>query len=277
MVGVLILKCKVGKALVLLGRCEGIQSLGGQLIIANQPGQGTEVTAIGPLAIDMPSQTTESRIRCIMSQKQPIRILIADDHPVVRAGLAAMLEIDPKANITVLGQANNGCEAVELFAQLQPDIALIDLQMPQMDGVEAIAAIRKKFPTARLIVLTTYDRDEDIYRGLQAGAKAYLLKDTPREELLACIQAVHAGRSFIPPQVGARLAERMNCPELSKREREVLQLMTAGMSNLEIGEALTITEGTVKSHINNILSKLNVNDRTQAVILALKRGIVTLP
>jgi two-component system NarL family response regulator len=146
-----------------------------------------------------------------------------------------------------------------------------------MDGVTAIAAIRKKFPSARLIVLTTYDRDEDIYRGLQAGAKAYLLKDTPREELLACIQAVHIGRSFIPPQVGARLVERMNSPELSKREREVLQLMAAGMSNLEIGEALSISEGTVKSHINNILSKLNVSDRTQAVIAALKRGIVSLP
>jgi DNA-binding NarL/FixJ family response regulator len=212
-----------------------------------------------------------------MSQKQPIRILIADDHPIVRAGIAAMLEIDPKANITVVGQANNGCEAVELFAQLQPDITLMDLQMPQMDGVSAIAAIRKKFSTARLIILTTYDRDEDIYRGLQAGAKAYLLKDTPREELLACIQAVHAGRSFIPMEVGARLAERMNSPELSKRESEILQLMTAGMSNLEIGEALTIAEGTVKSHINNIFSKLNVNDRTQAVIIALKRGIVTLP
>jgi DNA-binding NarL/FixJ family response regulator len=212
-----------------------------------------------------------------MSQKQSIRILIADDHPIVRAGLAAMLEIDPKANLTVVGQANNGCEAVELFAQLQPDITLMDLQMPQMDGVSAITAIRKQFSTARLIVLTTYDRDEDIYRGLQAGAKAYLLKDTPREELLTCIQAVHAGRSFIPMEVGAKLAERMNSPELSKRESEILQLMTAGMSNLEIGEVLTIVEGTVKSHINNIFSKLNANDRTQAVITALKRGIVTLP
>lgn len=212
-----------------------------------------------------------------MSQKQPIRILIADDHPIVRAGLAAMLEIQPEENLTVVGQANNGCEAVELFAQLQPDIALIDLQMPQMDGVATIATIRKQFPSAHLIVLTTYDRDEDIYRGLQAGAKAYLLKDTPREELLACIQAVHAGRSFIPMEVGARLAERMNSPELSKRECEVLQLMTAGISNLEIAEALNITEGTVKSHINNILSKLNVSDRTQAVIAALKRGIVKLP
>jgi DNA-binding NarL/FixJ family response regulator len=212
-----------------------------------------------------------------MSQKQAIRILIADDHPIVRAGLAAMLEIQPEANLTVVGQANNGREAVELFAQLEPDITLIDLQMPQMDGVAAIATIREQFPTAHLIVLTTYDRDEDIYRGLLAGAKAYLLKDTPREELLACIEAVHAGRSFIPLEVGARLAERMNSPELSKREREVLQLMTAGMSNLEIGEALSITEGTVKSHINNILSKLNVHDRTQAVITALKRGIVKLP
>lgn len=213
----------------------------------------------------------------MMSQKQPIRILIADDHAIVRAGLAAMLEIQPEANMTVVGQANNGCEAVELFAQLKPDIALIDLQMPQMDGVAAIAAIREHFPTAHLIVLTTYDRDEDIYRGLQAGAKAYLLKDTPREELLTCIEAVHAGRAFISLEVGARLAQRMNRPELSKRESEVLQLMTAGMSNLEIGQTLSITEGTVKSHINNILSKLNVSDRTQAVIAALKRGIVRLP
>jgi two-component system NarL family sensor kinase len=264
-----------GKGFGLVGMRERIQSLGGRLTIASQPGQGTEVIAVVPLGYFQKLLLEDEG--CIMSQKQPICILIADDHPIVRAGIAAMLEIDPEANLTVVGQANNGCEAVALFAQLQPDIALIDLQMPQMDGVTAIAAIRKKFPTARLIVLTTYDRDEDIYRGLQAGAKAYLLKDTPREELLACIQAVHVGRSFIPMEVGARLAERMNSPELSKRECEVLQLMTAGMSNLEIGEALTITEGTVKSHINNILSKLNVNDRTQAVIIALKRGIVALP
>lgn len=212
-----------------------------------------------------------------MSQKPPIRILIADDHPVVRSGLAAMLEIDPEANIHVVGQAKNGCEMVELFAQLQPDIGLVDLRMPQMSGVEAIAQIRSQFPEAHLIILTTYDGDEDIYRGLQAGAKAYLLKDTPREELLLCIQTVYAGRSFIPPDIGLRLAERINSPVLSKREREVLELLPLGMSNFEIGTTLQITEGTVKSHINNILSKLNVSDRTQAVIVALKRGLISLP
>jgi two-component system, NarL family, response regulator len=212
-----------------------------------------------------------------MSQTPPVRILIADDHPVVRSGIAAMLEIDPTANLQVVGQAKNGDEMIELFAQLQPDIGLVDLRMPEMSGVEVIVQIRSQFPEAHLIILTTYDGDEDIYRGLQAGAKAYLLKDTPREELLQCIQAVHAGRSFIPPDIGVRLAERMNSPELSKREREVLQLLPAGMSNSEIGVALQITEGTVKSHVNNILGKLNVGDRTQAVIVALKRGLISLP
>lgn len=209
-------------------------------------------------------------------QPPPIRILIADDHPVVCSGITAMLEIDPEANLHVVGQARNGYEMVELFAQLQPDIGLIDLRMPGMSGVEAIQQIRSQFSEARLIVLTTYDGDEDIYRGLQAGAKAYLLKDTPREELLLCIQTVHAGRSFIPPDVGVRLAARMSSPALSKREHEVLELLSAGMSNLEIGTKLQITEGTVKSHMNNILSKLNVSDRTQAVMVALKRGLISI-
>lgn len=211
------------------------------------------------------------------SQNPPIRILIADDHPVVRSGLATMLEIDPEANLHVVGQAKNGYEMVKLFAQLQPDIGLIDLRMPEMSGVEAIVQIRSQFPEARLIVLTTYDGDEDIYRALQAGAKAYLLKDTPREELLLCIQTVNSGRSFIPPYIGMKLAERMGSLVLSKREHEVLELISVGMSNLEIGTTLQITEGTVKSHINNILSKLNVSDRTQAVMIALKRGLISLP
>ncbi len=211
------------------------------------------------------------------SLQSPIRVVIADDHPVVRSGIAAMLEIDPAANLRVVGQAKNGCEMVRLFAQLQPDIGLVDLWMPDMSGVEAIQRIRLQFPAARLIVLTTYDGDEDIYRGLQAGAKAYLLKDTPREQLLLCIQTVHAGRSFIPSDIDIRLAERMGNPVLSKREREVLQLLPKGMSNSEIGETLQITEGTVKSHVNSILSKLNVGDRTQAVIVALKRGLISIP
>jgi two-component system NarL family response regulator len=211
------------------------------------------------------------------NQNPPIRILIADDHPVVRSGITAMLEIDPAANLHVVGQAKNGYEMVELFAQLQPDVGLVDLVMPEMGGVETIQQIRSQFPEARLLILTTYDGDEDIYRGLQAGAKAYLLKDAPREELLLCIQTVYAGRSFIPPKIGLRLAERMNSPVLSKREREILQLLAQGMSNLEIGAMLQITEGTVKSHVNNILNKLNVSDRTQAVMVALKRGLLRLP
>jgi two-component system NarL family response regulator len=211
------------------------------------------------------------------SQNPPIRILIADDHLVVRSGIAAMLEIEPELNFHVVGQAKNGYEMVELFAQLQPDIGLVDLRMPEMSGLEAIKQIRSQFPEARLIVLTTYDGDEDIYRGLQAGAKAYLLKDTSREELLLCIQTVHTGRSFIPPNVGVRLAERMSSPAPSQREREILRLISVGMSNLEIGKTLQITEGTVKSHMNNILSKLNVSDRTQAVMVALKRGLISLP
>jgi two-component system, NarL family, response regulator len=186
-----------------------------------------------------------------------------------------MLEIDPEANLHVVGQAKNGCEMVELFAQLQPDIGLVDWRMPELSGVEAIESDRSLFREARLIVLTTYDGDKDIYRALQAGAKAYLLKDTPREELLRCIQAVHAGRSFIPPQIGQRLVQRMSSPVLSKREREVLELISVGMSNLEIGITLQITEGMVKSHMNNILGKLNVRDRTQAVMVALKRGLIS--
>ncbi len=211
-----------------------------------------------------------------MNQKTPIRILIADDHPVVRAGLIAMLSIQPEENLLVVGEASNGSDAVSIFASLQPDITLMDLRMPVMDGVAAIAKIRGEFPTARIIVLTTYDGDADIYQGLHAGANAYLLKDAPREELLKCIRVVHAGESFILPKVGAKLLEHMSQPELSGREREVLGQMATGRSNQEIGTVLTIAEGTVKFHVNNILHKLQAKDRTEAVIKALKRGIVQL-
>lgn len=209
-----------------------------------------------------------------MSQEHSIRVLIADDHPVVRTGLALMLKYEP--DMEAVAEASNGHEAVELFRLHQPDVTLMDLRMPQMEGVEAIATIRAEFPAARIILLTTYDGDEDIYRGLRAGAKGYLLKDASCDELLEAIRVVHAGRSRIPPEVGAKLAERMSNPELSVREQEVVRLMATGKSNQEIGTALGITEGTVKFHVNNILSKLQVNDRTQAVIKALKRGIASL-
>lgn len=155
-------------------------------------------------------------------------------------------------------------------------MALIDLRMPEMNGVEAIAIIHNEFPNARIVILTTYDGDEDIYRGLQAGAKAYLLKDAPCDELLVAIHHVFKGRSHIPHAVGAKLAERINYPPLSPRELDVIKLMTQGKSNREIGKALCISEGTVKFHVNNILSKLQVSDQIQAVIIALKRGITSL-
>ncbi len=207
-----------------------------------------------------------------MGQSNIIHVLIADDHSVVAHGLVLLLECE--LDITVIGQARNGYEALELFRLHQPDITLMDLRMPQLDGVAAITAIRAEFNDARIIVLTTYDGDEAIYRGLRAGAKGYLLKDAEPEELMAAIRTVHSGRKYIPPNIGAKLVERMSNPELSDRELEIVLLMVDGKSTQEISAALSIAESTVKFHINNILSKLGVNDRTQAVIAAMKRGIV---
>ena len=203
-----------------------------------------------------------------------IRVLIADDHPVVREGLAAMIE--RRADMTVVAEVENGRAAVAAYSHYHPDIVLMDLRMPEMSGVEAISTIHSASPNARIIILTTYDGDEDIYRGFQAGAKAYLLKDAPREELLDAIRAVYSGQRRVPPHIAAKLTERMMTPELTGRELEVLQLIVAGNSNREIGQALFITEGTVKAHVNNLLGKLGVHDRTQAVTEALRRGIVHL-
>jgi two-component system, NarL family, response regulator len=209
-----------------------------------------------------------------MSQPKPIHVLVVDDHPVVRQGLVAMLEEVP--DILVVGQVGNGREAIAVCRQQQPDVTLMDLRMPELDGVAAITAICAEFPAARIIVLTTYDGDEDIYQGLRAGAKGYLLKDAEPEELLSAIRAVYKGQKHIPPHVGAKLLERMASSELSDRELEVLQLITTGKSTQAVSKALNITERTVNFHINHILSKLGVEDRTQAVIVALRRGIVSL-
>lgn len=209
-----------------------------------------------------------------MNQKLPIRILIADDHPVVRQGLAAMISRQP--GMTVIAEAGNGREVVDLFRCHRPDVTLMDLRMPQMDGVEAIAVIREEVPTARIIVLTTYDNDEDIYRGLRAGAMAYLLKDALPQELLETIRAVHEGQKRIPPEVAVKLSNRLGRPELTTREMEVLRLVVAGQSNKGIGTTLNISEGTVRAHINNILFKMSASDRTQAATLAIKRGLVRL-
>lgn len=209
-----------------------------------------------------------------MNLPNAIRVLLADDHPMLIQGLALLLECE--SNIVIVGQAHNGREAIGLFRQHQPDVTLMDLQMPEISGVEAIAAIRTEFPHAQIIVLTTYDGDEDIYRAMRAGAKGYLLKGTQLQELLNAIHTVYSNQNYVPPQVGAKLAERLSAPELSARELEVLRLIANGKTNPQISTDLNIAESTVRFHINHILSKLGVSDRTQAVITAVKRGIVSL-
>ncbi|MBD2466011.1 response regulator transcription factor [Oscillatoria sp. FACHB-1407] len=201
-----------------------------------------------------------------------IRVLIADDHAILRKGLVAIL--DRTQTMQVVAEASNGREVIDLFHQYQPDITLMDLRMPEVDGVEAIIRIRQTCPTARIIVLTTYDGDEDIYRGLRAGAKSYLLKDAPYEELLGTIHSVHAGQPSLSKMVADKLAQRLDQEELSPRELQVLQRIAQGDANKDIAGTLCITEGTVKAHINAILRKLGASDRTQAVMIAIKRGII---
>ena len=203
-----------------------------------------------------------------------ITIMVIDDQAVVRQGFVAL--INTVADMEVIAEGINGQQAIDLYNQHTPHVTLIDLRMPVVGGVEAITTIRRNFPDARLIVLTTYDGDEDIYRSLQAGARGYLLKDVFFEELETAIRTVHAGSRHIPAAIAARLAERMASSDLTSRELEVLELIVRGQSNKEIGASLTISEATVKSHINNILSKLGVADRTQAVTTALQRGLVHL-
>lgn len=209
-----------------------------------------------------------------MNAESSIRILIADDHPVVRQGLAAM--IGRKPGMTVIAEASDGQEVLDLFRQHRPDVTLIDLRMPKLDGVQAIAMLREIDPNARIIILTTYDTDEDIYRGLSAGAMAYILKGTAPDELIDTIRAVFSGQTRIPSEVAAKLAARLSSPNLTYRELEVLRLIVAGQSNKEIGASLQISEGTVRAHVNNILGKLGVSDRTQATTLALRKGLVRL-
>jgi len=203
-----------------------------------------------------------------------IKIMVIDDQAVVRQGFVAL--INTVSDMAVVAEGTNGRQAIDLYRLHRPDVTLMDLRMPELGGVEAIAAIRKEFPDARLIVLTTYDGDEDIYRSLQAGAQGYLLKDMFFEELEEAIRKVHGGSRRIPTQVAERLAERMGTSDLTGRETEVLEQIVAGHSNKTIAARLNISEATVKSHINSILSKLGVSDRTQAATTALQRGLVHL-
>jgi len=206
--------------------------------------------------------------------KEPIRVLVVEDHHVVRQGLVALLNV--VEGLEVVGQAADGVEAITQFRKHKPDITLMDLRLPRMSGVDVIQRLRMETPQARFIVLTTYDGDEDIYRALQAGARAYLLKGMTSEELIAAIRTVHAGKSLIPPAIAEKLAERMGTEELTPREFDVLEQIVRGLSNKDIATELEISEATVKTHINNLLSKLGVTDRTQAATAALQRGIVTL-
>ncbi len=203
-----------------------------------------------------------------------IRVMLVDDHPAFRKGLAALLESAP--DLQVVAQAADGPEALGLYGQHQPDVVLLDLRLPGMGGVETILALRKDFPAARVIVLTTFDLDEDIYRAIQSGAKSYLLKDTPEEELTATIRAVHAGQEKLPPKVAERLSLRQQRAELSQREMEVLGLLIKGRSNKEIASSLLIAEDTVKAHLKTLFVKLGVRDRTEAAITAIRQGIVHL-
>jgi DNA-binding NarL/FixJ family response regulator len=203
-----------------------------------------------------------------------IRILAVDDHPILREGIAALLA--SQSDMKLVGEASNGREALEQFRKHRPDLTLMDLQMPDMDGIEAMVAICSEFPQARFIVLTTYKGDVQVLRALKAGARAYLLKGLLRKELLETIRAVHAGQKRFPPEVAAELAEHATDDALTSREIDVLRLIASGHANKLVADRLSITEETVKGHVKNILSKLGARDRTHAVTIALKRGIIDL-
>jgi len=203
-----------------------------------------------------------------------IRILLADDHTVMRQGLRELL--GRQAGLTIVGEASNGHEAVELYRDYLPDVLLTDIEMPLMDGITALAAIRSEYPDARGLLLTMHAREGDILRGMRAGAMGYVLKDAPLDTLLEAIHVVSTGRHWVAPAVGAKLAVRMAGAELTARELDVLQQLAKGKSNQEVAAALTMSEGTVKFHINHLLQKLGAADRTQAVLTALKRGFASL-
>jgi len=203
-----------------------------------------------------------------------IRVLIVDDHPLLREGIGSLVEKQP--DMLIVAEASNGKEALQLFRQHMPDITLMDLRLPGMDGISVMTAILAEFHTARIIVLTTFSGDVQISRALKAGARGYLLKDLLRRELLDAIRAVQCGRKWIPPEIAAQIAEHTSDTTLTRREIEVLQLIAAGNPNKLVADKLSVTEDTIKMHVKSILSKLDANDRTHAVAIAVKRGIIEL-
>ncbi|MGC2404014.1 MAG: response regulator transcription factor [Acidobacteriaceae bacterium] len=205
---------------------------------------------------------------------RPIRILIVDDHPVIRAGLRSMLRT--QAELEVVGSAASGEEALSKLSQTQPDVLLLDLRMHGMSGVETLLAMRRRADDARVIILTSFETDEDIYRAVQAGAQGYLLKDTGLKEMVEAIRTVHAGKKYIPRDIASRLAERMMRTDLTPREIEILKLLAKGPTNKQIGHALGISENTVKNHVNSVIEKLEVSDRTEAATTAIQRGLISV-
>lgn len=206
------------------------------------------------------------------SERRPIRVLIVEDHVIVREGLVSLLEAHD--DFQVIGQAGDGEAALEVYRRDPPDVTLVDLRMPRVDGVELIRRVRREFPGSRFLVLTTYDGEDDVTRALQAGASGYLLKGTDRTTLRDAIRLIHAGRRFIPQEIADRVLPGATAVELTDREVEVLRRIAEGMSNKEIGEHLGISESTVKTHVNHLLGKLGATDRTKALVLALRRGLV---
>jgi two-component system NarL family response regulator len=210
----------------------------------------------------------------VTSETKPIRLVIADDHVTVREGLVAMIGRQP--DMTVVGEAANGREAVEQYRRHRPDVTMLDLRMPLMDGIAAMHQIRSEDPTAPILVLTTFDTDSDIAGAIKAGARGYLLKDAPRETLLEVIRRVHGGQTCIQPELVGKLAAGMSSEMLTSREQDVLTLLARGKSNKEIATSLSITETTVKSHLRSVFTKLRVLSRTEAIAAATKRGLVRL-
>jgi DNA-binding NarL/FixJ family response regulator len=207
-----------------------------------------------------------------MDKDTPISLVVVDDHPLILSGITLLIESEP--SFTLLGQASNGLEAIEQFQRHRPDVMLMDLNMPECGGVDAIRRIRAIDPTARIIILTTYEGEEDVYRGLMAGASAYLLKNSGFDQIVHCVRQVAANVKYLPPAIAAKLANRIGANQLSPRELEILVHLSAGKSNKVIARTAGIGVGTVKYHVNNILSKLNVTCRTEAASVALKRGLV---
>jgi DNA-binding NarL/FixJ family response regulator len=224
---------------------------------------------------DVDSNAAERELGSVAEQgSRQLTVMVTDDHPIVREGLVAL--INRRSDMRVIAEASNGRQAVEKYLERDPDVALLDLRMPVMDGIEAVIAISEQKPSARLVMVTSYQCEEDVYRALRSGAQGYVLKDSSVDELVDCIHAVAGGKTWIPSQVGAKLAKHLAYEPLTARETEILRAVTAGKSNKEIGNACNISEATVKVHVTHILEKLKVAGRTEAINVGLKRGLVYL-